>query len=930
MKKQKRIYDQSYIQLKEPLSSHNNILNSDEHDEKIKKKKKDERKINKHSYENISDSTNLSTNKYYINDSKKKEKKENNKIHKVIRHKIGMLFERIKKKTKRKKKEEKYTQRNNCNDDDNNNNNNNNNNKNNYYYYNRNKFYDYLPNIENIKIKNINKKHIKNIYNNTKDKLTKKRYQTTNHNTIHVNKYNENGMLLYNIKNILNLNNDDINNLIKISNFFMDLDMDTFYHTFINNNNNNNIINILNYNINHNKNIYDIKEYTNHKNEKVIQYKQNSSLYLGVNVCNISIAESSYFLYNKNVKYKYTPSHHVTNQNYFHNNKVTNINNLDYFKDKSKEQYSDINKQIKTHLYYQHPYDDSICFLSSCNKEHIITNKQDINNQQHDIKNELGKENHQNICFYKNYGTYYYHKKKYIYHRNNNPISTNFDLHNNKKKKNYEHNIDNHRKYKSTIIHFFKKKFLRIKKKKKETKKITKTRGDETIYIHKNIEQHKNYKKEYSDIYRNENINYEIKRDNHKYNNNKYNNNKYNNNKYNNNKYNNNKYNNNKYNNNKYNNNTYNNTCNNNIKKKLRFIINKLFLERSKEKKTNKSNIVQGQKHDLPYISNKYLDPKFNELYYIQMINVYNEPFSIYIKIYQIYIFSKKTKNIKHFVDNDICPNNIQPLTSNKEKTNVSIYVLIDIQNHFLKYIIKKKIITEIQHCLQNWEKYIITYIQKMRGIHNNNDDNYNNFISLSNVVIYKNNCDLIIQHIINKIKYYLNIYVIPFFHKILISITNYISVNYKNENLQYYFFHSSTKKKKIQLFIHKTKNKLKNTYNNIFCKEKNRNHNIQNKNNQTYLNKDLSYFFYPNKEKKYIYINKNKTNPHYQYYYTFYDLIYETPFYYLKSHKTVQNYIIYINSLYFRRLLLLYTFLLFFLLFLMIFNMPIYSYIKI
>ncbi|ETW45027.1 hypothetical protein PFNF135_00628 [Plasmodium falciparum NF135/5.C10] len=708
MKKQKRIYDQSYIKLKEPLCAHNNILNSDEHDEKIKKKKKEERKINKHSYENISDSTNLSTNKYYINDSKKKEKKENNKIHKMIRHKIGMLFERIKKKTKRKKKEEKHTQMSNCNNDDNNNNNNNNNNNhnsnnnnnnnhnnNNNYYYNSNKFYDYFPNIENIKIKNINRKHIKNIYNNTKDKLTKKRYQTTNHNTIHLNKNNEYGMLLYNIKNILNLNNDDINNLIKISNFDIDLDMDTFYHTFVknnNSNNNNNNINILNYNINHNKNIYDIKDYTNDKNERVIQYKQNSSLYLGVSVCNISIAESSYFLYNKNVKYKYTPSHHVTNQNYFNNNKATNINNIDYFKDKSKEQYSDINTQIKTHLYYQHPYDNSICFLSSCNKEHIITNKQDINNQQHDIKNELGKENHQNICSHKNYGTYYYHKTKYIYHRNDNPISTNFYQHNNKKKKkNYKHNIDNRRKYKSTIIHFFKKKFLRIKKKKKETKKISKTRSDETIYIHKNIEQHKNYKKQYSDIYRNENINYEIKKEK------------------------------------KY-------IYNNNIKKKLRFIINKLFLEKSKEKKTNKPNIVQGQKNDLPYISNKYLDPKFNELYYIQMINVYNEPFSIYIKIYQIYIFSKKTKNIKHFVDNDIYPNNIQTLTSNKEKTNVSIYVLIDIQNNFLKYIIKKKIITEIQDCLQNWEKYIITHIQKMRGIHNNNDDNYNNFISLSNV----------------------------------------------------------------------------------------------------------------------------------------------------------------------------------------------------
>ncbi|SPJ08638.1 conserved Plasmodium protein, unknown function [Plasmodium sp. DRC-Itaito] len=889
MKKQKKINDQTYMQLKEYLTVHNNILNSDKHDENIKKKKKDERKINKHSYENISDSTNLSTNKYYIiKDSRKKEKKENNKIHKIIRHKIGTLFERIKKKTKKQKKEEKYTQINNCNNHDNVDNNNNSNNSYNYFY-----------NHENIKIKNINRKHIKNIYNNTKDKLTKKRYKTTNHNTIHMNKYNENTMLLYNIKNILNLNNDDISNLIKISNFDIELDIDTFYHTFIkhNNNNNNNNINILNYNINHNKNIYDIKEYMNAKNEKVIQYKQNSSLYLGISVCDISIAESSYFLYNKNVKYKSTLSNHLTNKNYFNNSKVSNKNNLDYFKDKSNEQYYDTNTPIKTHLYYQ-CHNDSIYFLSSCNKAPIIKNKQDIDKEQHDIKNEIYKENHQNISFDKNYGTYYYHKKKYIYNRNDNPLNTNLYQHI-KKKKNYKHNMDNHNKYKNTIIHFFKQKFLRINKK-KETKRISETKSDPTICIHTNIEQQKNYKNEYSDIYSNDNINYETKNDNNVYEN--------------------------------YMHKNYtheNNMHNNNIKKKLRFIINKLFLEKSKEKKKKKCNNMQEQKNDLPYISNIYIDPKFNELYYIQMISVYNEPFSIYIKIYQIYIFSRKTKKSRNnFIDNDICSNNMQPLTSNKEKTNVSIYVLIDIQNNFLKYIIKKKIITEIKNCINNWKIYIITHIQKMRGIHNNND-NYNNFISLSNVVIYKNNYDLI-QHIIYKIKYYLNIYLIPFFHKIRITIINYFSVNYKNKNLQYHFFHSSTKKKKIQHFIHKTKNNIKNTYNNIFSNGKNKKYNIQNKNNQTYLNKELSNFFYPNKEKIYIYKNKNKTNVHNQNYYTLNDFIYEPPFYYLKPHKIVQNYIIYINTLYFKRSLLLYTFLLFFLLFLMIFNMPISSYIKI
>ncbi|SOV20957.1 conserved Plasmodium protein, unknown function [Plasmodium sp. DRC-Itaito] len=877
MKEQKKINDLSYIQLKEPLSGHNNILNNDIPDENIKEKKKDERKIKKHSYDNISDSTNLSTNKYYINDSYKKEKKENDKIHKIIRHKIGIIFERIKKK-KEKEKKENYTQVDNCN---------------------YNEYYNYLSNHENINIKNLNNNNIKNIYDNTKNKSTKKKYKTTDNNTIHLNKSYENKMFLYNIKNILNLNNDDINNLIEISNFIIDIDINTFYNTFIKNDNNCNNINILNYNVNHNKNIYDIKEYVKGKNEKVIKYKQNLSPYLGVSVCDISISESSYFLYNKNIKYKYIHSHNHSHSHTHNHIDSHHLKNKNYYNNKLNEKYPEGYTEINKQLYHQCLY----------NETPIIKNKLQKDNKQYHIKKEIYKENHQSKCFKEDYPDYYYHKKKkYIYNMDDYSINTNLYKYM-KKKKNYKHNMVNQNKYKSTIINFFKHKFLKIKKKKKEKKKIHKTANDETIYIHKNIEQQGNYKNENCNIYTNHNINYEIKHDNNINNNYMYNNNM---------------------NNNMYEN--YPSRHNVNIKKKLGFILNKLFLKKSKEEKKNKCNIMQGHKNDPSYISNQYIDPNFKELYYIQMISVFNEPFSIYIKIYQIYIFSRKPKkNMNNFINNDICPNNIKNLTSNKENTNVSTYVLIDIQNNFLKYIIKKKIITEIKDCINNWEKYIIAHIQNMKGIHN---DNYNNFISLSNLQIYNNNNnknndddDDLIQHIINKIKYYLNNYLIPFFHKIFLSIIDYISRNYKNENLQYYFSHSSTKKKKkIQHFIYKTKNNLKNTYNNIFCKQKNNKYSIQNNNNQTYLNKELSHFFNPNKEKIYIFTYKTKTNLPNQYYYTLNDFIYEPPFYYLKSHNIVNNYIIYINSLYFIRLLLLYTFLSFFLLFLMILNMPICS----
>ncbi|CRG99742.1 conserved Plasmodium protein, unknown function [Plasmodium relictum] len=284
------------------------------------------------------------------------------------------------------------------------------------------------------------------------------------------------------------------------------------------------------------------------------------------------------------------------------------------------------------------------------------------------------------------------------------------------------------------------------------------------------------------------------------------------------------------------------------------------------------------------FLTNEYIDNNFDEIYYIQRINANNDFFSIFINVYQIYIFSRQhSSNEKVLNCNEYIKNNSQTLAS--------IYLYIIVKSSFLKNLIKKKILNEINSCISNWKKYLIINIQNIKGstpipikINNNkNKDHINN--------------------IVKNMKFFVNYYLKDIFHNFMTSFFYFFGI-YENKTLENYFSYFN----KDLSFVHKKNISFKNIYYKIIKNEKKNEIILENK-------KDFSKSRFP-----YLFKKKNNSNQLNLHKKSFYNSSDSEPFY-ITSHQIAHNYIAYINNIYFRRIILLYLLAFFFFLMLINFN---------
>ncbi|SCN62007.1 conserved Plasmodium protein, unknown function [Plasmodium chabaudi adami] len=321
-------------------------------------------------------------------------------------------------------------------------------------------------------------------------------------------------------------------------------------------------------------------------------------------------------------------------------------------------------------------------------------------------------------------------------------------------------------------------------------------------------------------------------------------------------------------------------------------------------------------------LTSQYIDDNFDEIYYIQRINANNDTFSVFVKIYQIYIFSRVNNDIN--IDNKEDKNNDnnnnrnaqnrikgyrnledsyeeRTNSCNSNKTKVSIYVFITILNDsLLKYIIKKKILYDVTNCINQWEIDIITEVQNLKNTTSN--------ISMSiKIKEWNDNIYCIIKNIEN----FINDYLIVFIRNIAINIIYFLGV-YENNMLQNYI--SFLKTEDSNNLHTRQKYTFKSIYNDIKKKiqelkpkKKRSNEHRQKKrqnipHNQNYK-KGHNWFqniFKKNDDKK-------KHTFFYDDACFFNNLTIDKKKCYFKSHHEANSYVAYINSIYYRRVMFLY-----------------------
>ncbi|CDU19370.1 conserved Plasmodium protein, unknown function [Plasmodium yoelii] len=776
---------------------------------------------------------------------------------------------------------------------------------------------------------------------------------------------------LRNIKKLLHISDEEIKDVIEISNFEINLNINTFYYKFINENSDKSL---LKYNVNYNKNIYDIQEKRGHKNEKIISYKKNFSIGFLLHQYNISIQENLYYCYriyesdkfedvknNMRCNIDYTKYHHFgagTNRLFgsFKTIPIKNKNcyecsryrkNNEYCNDNSKEKewYPENNlvenvgiNAESSNLHYSNEI-TKICFdtckfdegylkcskncsqinCASCKKKNISNNH---NNNMPKIvrkKQDRFESGHtENKCNLNNVCSNSLIITDYPYMHNNNDEKTIKEKKSSNKIRNFLKEI--------------------IKRDKKDITKNSNNinneyhqnekrynKKDEIYKEKKGMEKKKNFKQNDPKELFNNNSEYNITT-------------------------------------NKNSTNNINNRQPINIQKTESFEsffktdkIKQKFIKfeediKSKEnykdnsdgditfKCTNEKTNVYEENYDKycsgmkykesinnsnEFLTSQYVDNNFNEIYYIQRINANNDTFSVFVKIYQIYIFSRVNDeiNIDNKADknnannnNGHAPNKIkgyrnlednyeeQTNSHNSNKTKVSVYVFITILNDsLLKYIIKKKILYDVTNCINQWEIYIITEIQNLKNATNN--------ISMS-IKIKEWNDN--IYCIIKNIEIFINDYLKVFIHNIAINIIYFFGI-YENNMLQNYV--SFLKTEDSNNLHTRKKYTFKSIYNDIKKKiqrlkppkKRRSNEHRQKKHQNIPNNQDYKkgYNLFQNIFKKND--SKKKHTFFYDDAYFFNKLTIDKKKCYFKSHHEANSYVAYINSIYYRRIMFLY-----------------------
>ncbi|GAB66124.1 hypothetical protein PCYB_082850 [Plasmodium cynomolgi strain B] len=297
-------------------------------------------------------------------------------------------------------------------------------------------------------------------------------------------------------------------------------------------------------------------------------------------------------------------------------------------------------------------------------------------------------------------------------------------------------------------------------------------------------------------------------------------------------------------------------------------------------------------------LTNEYIDSTFDEIYYIQRINADNDSMFFFARIYQIYIFSKKwNSNDSGGKGCAKCTNKGGTLSDESApcRTNVSVYVLIVLKNSLLKYIIKKKILNEISSRVDKWKKHIIIKAEHIKD----------GSVPLCIRMIERN--DDVIDYIVKNVTYFFDNYLRDFFHLLVAHVNDFFGLG-ENRTLENYFERSS---KKLYHFVQKKKVHLRNMYNDIVRKneekKKKTRQSIQPNQKKDPKKDQKKYTFctYLFKRKK---EHKTGDSPRKDEY-SLRSSIFEPAFYYITSNEVAHNYIIYMNHIYFRRLLLLYLF---------------------
>ncbi|CAG9479039.1 unnamed protein product [Plasmodium vivax] len=291
-------------------------------------------------------------------------------------------------------------------------------------------------------------------------------------------------------------------------------------------------------------------------------------------------------------------------------------------------------------------------------------------------------------------------------------------------------------------------------------------------------------------------------------------------------------------------------------------------------------------------LTNEYIDNAFDEIYYIQRINADNDSLFLFVRIYQIYIFSKKWNN--HSSDGKgsaKCTNEGGTLSDEcaQCKTNVSVYVLIVLKNSLLKYIIKKKILNEISSRVDKWKKHIIIKAEHIKD----------GSVPLCIRMIERN--DDVIDYVVKNVAYFFDNYLRDFFHLLVAHVNDFFGLS-KNRTLENYFQRSS---KRVYHFIQKKKVHLRNVYNDIVRKSEEKKR--KKKTTQGIQANQKGYTFCTclfKRKKEHKTGDSPRTDE-----YSLRSSIFEPAFYYITSNEVARNYIIYMNHIYFRRILLLYLF---------------------
>ncbi|CAD2098337.1 conserved Plasmodium protein, unknown function [Plasmodium vinckei lentum] len=762
---------------------------------------------------------------------------------------------------------------------------------------------------------------------------------------------------LRNIKKLLHISDEEIKDVIEISKFEINLNINTFYYKFINENSD---TSLLKYNVNYNKNVYDIQEKRGHKNEKIISYKKKFPIGFLLHQYNISMQENLYYCYriyeydnfenaknNMRCNIDHTKCHHFyagTNGLFdnFKNIPIKNKNcyeylrhreNNEYYNDNSKgeEWYPehDFIKNVETNaessdLHYSNEvtkicfdtckFDEGYLKCSQINCVNCKKNKKNISdNNSCNMPKVIGSKQN---CFK---STHTDDKGNLNSFCSNSLTITGYP---------YMHNNIDEKKSSNKIINFLKeiiksgKKDITInsnnfnngyhpneksynkkdevyKEKKGGQKKSSFKQDDTKELFNKNSEsnmptnkissnnisnrQHISIKKmkSFESFFNTDNVKQEFIKPKENYKDN----------------------------------------LDGDIKLKCTNEKTNVY-EENYDKYGSAMKYKESINNSDEFLTSQYIDNNFNEIYYIQRINANNDTFSVFVKIYQIYIFSRANNEIN--IDNKEEKNhdnnnngNIQNRikgyrnfednyeertnSRNSNKTKVSVYVFITILNDsLLKYIIKKKILYDVTNCINQWEIDIITEVQNLKSTTSN--------ISMA-IKIKEWNDN--IYCIIKNIEIFINDYLKVFIRNIAINIIYFLGI-YENNMLQNYIsflktedsnnLHTQKKytfksiyndfKKKIQEL--KPKKKRSNEH-----RQKNRQNIPHNQNYKKGHNWFQNIF------------KKNDDKKRYTFFYDdacfFNNLTIDKKKCYFKSHHEANSYVAYINNIYYRRVMFLY-----------------------